>query len=172
MSLVELYSDQRTDVRLVELYSLRRRTESKLRKAGAAPATFVSVLRKENAALSRPEKSLGLARAQGTSGFPVAAKQMRLLFGPRGGAARRGVLVAAAMDVPSDEDTDFEVWVAHRKAKYRGAKKRREDGETRISENEVNGGRSDSEWTTSAIWRRNVQEATSRGVTLRRFRSL
>ena len=60
------------------------------------------------------------ASAQGTLGFPAVTKRMGRLFGPRGGAACQYVLVAADIDASSEEETDFEAWVAYRKVKKMG----------------------------------------------------
>lgn len=65
---------------------------------------------------------------------------MRRLPGPRGGAARRDVSVAADIDVASGRETDSEAWAAHRKAERKGDGRRTEDGDERKSENEINGG--------------------------------
>ena len=92
----------------------------------------------QDAAVSRPDKSLVLAGAPGNSGLPTAAKQMRGLFGPRGSAARQDVLVAADIDVLSGEIADFEAWAAYCKTKKKGGGEKRSDGDVRRSENEVN----------------------------------
>ena len=108
-------ADQTTDVLLVEVDSLRRKVESKLRLGGASPEVFVALLCAQNAALSRSGKSLACGRAQGNLGAPAAAEQMRRPCGPGGGAARPDV-PAADSGVSSDEGADFEVWAAYRKA--------------------------------------------------------
>ena len=100
---------------------------------GASTEAFASVVRIQNASPSRPEKSLILASVQGDTTFPVVAKQMRRIFGPCGGAARQDVLVAADMDAASEEGTDFEASTAYGKAKNRGKRESREDGDGRQS---------------------------------------
>ena len=69
---------------------------------------------------------------QGNLGFPDAAKQMRRLAGPCGGAARQCVLVAADMYAPPEEDATSTVWVAHREAKKNGEKKKRMENRGKI----------------------------------------
>ena len=84
---------------------------------GARPEASASALRMRHAALSRPGKSLVLGSAPGNLGFPSVAKHMRRLFGPRGGAARRDVLVNAGIDASSEDEADSESRAARRKAK-------------------------------------------------------
>ena len=69
-----------------------------------------------DAALSENEKSLALASIRSTVAFPEVASQMRRLFGPRGGAARQDVLVAADLDAASEEE-DFARCAGYCKAK-------------------------------------------------------
>ena len=78
----------------------------------------------QDVALSRSGKSRALTSAQGNLGLPAVAKQTRRLFGPCGGAVRQDVLAAAGWDAASGEGTDFEVWVAHRKAKKKGGEQK------------------------------------------------
>ena len=82
-----------------------------------------SVLRMQNAALTRYEATLVLASLQETLASPEESARMRRSFGPRGYASRQNVPVAADMDAVSGEK-DFEAWVAYRKAK-----RARKDGE-------------------------------------------
>ena len=64
-----------------------------------------------------------LANVQGALYVPIAAKQMRRLLDPCGGARRRDVLAAAGADVRSDEeDPSYEARVAYRKAREKGGK--------------------------------------------------
>ena len=78
-----------------------------MQMGGAFPEAFVSVLSIQNASLSRSDGPLVLVSVQGNRGFTAAARQMRQLFGPRVGAARHDVSIAASMNVSSDEETDF-----------------------------------------------------------------
>ena len=50
------------------------------------------------------------------------------LLGPCRGAPREDVLVAADVDAPSEEETDFEARAAFRKAKQEGGRKRTDYG--------------------------------------------
>ena len=76
---------------------------------------------------------------QGALGSHAVANQMRRLFGPRGGAARRDGSVAADIDVFSGAETDFEGWASYRFAKKTGAQNTREDGDARASKKKVTG---------------------------------
>ena len=63
--------------------------------------------------------------------LPVAAKRMRRLFDPRGGAGRQDVLAAADVDAHSDgEDLSYEAWGANRKAGEKGGNPIKKLGET------------------------------------------
>ena len=59
---------------------------------------------------------MALASMGNTLAFPQAWAQMRRLFGPRGYASRKDVLVAQDTDTVSGEE-DFEEWLARRKDK-------------------------------------------------------
>ena len=61
----------------------------------------------------------------------MCCEEIALTLGPRGGASRQDVLVAEDMGASSEEETDFEAWVAHRKAKKKGGKKKRRGGDAR-----------------------------------------
>ena len=54
---------------------------------------------------------------------------MRLISRLSGAAALQAVQAAADMDASSVEETDFEAWVARRKAKKKGEKKKRGEKE-------------------------------------------
>ena len=47
----------------------------------------------------------------------------RVDSGPRGGAARHDVQFVAYIEAPPEAETDFEAWVAYRKAKKEGGKR-------------------------------------------------
>ena len=55
------------------------------------------------------------------------------------GAARQDVLVAADIDVSSEEKTDFEAWAASHRAIKGDEKKREEDGDTGENTKKVTG---------------------------------
>ena len=68
-------TDRGTDAYMVYSDLLRRRTESRMRVSGApSPEAFVSVLRMQNAALSRSEKSPELPGVEGNLGRPAVAR--------------------------------------------------------------------------------------------------
>ena len=73
---------------------------------GGFPEEFVSILCMRNASLSKNEQSLALASIQGALALTAAAEQMRHHFESCGSAARRDVLVAAAADASSAEESD------------------------------------------------------------------
>ena len=100
---------------------LRRKAESEMRLEGAPPETFASAPCKKNAFLPQSEKSLVLASAQGNLGVPAVARQMRRLFGPRGGAVRQDVLAATDADVSSNGD-DVAARATHREAEQQERK--------------------------------------------------
>ena len=84
---------------------------------GGFPESHATFLRSQDAALPSSEESFVLACAQGNSGAPAVAKEMRRLFGPRGDAARQDVLVAADIAWPWGKETDFDARAAYSKAK-------------------------------------------------------
>ena len=105
---------------LLEFDALRRKAKSRVVMGGAFPDAFVSILCMQNAALSRRGKSTSPASVQGSSDFPIAAKQMRRLFDPCGGPARQDVLTATDWGMESDEeDFHYESCAANREAKRR-----------------------------------------------------
>ena len=68
---------------------LRLKAEPKAQTVGAPIEVFAPLLCMQNASLARPEKSLALTIVQGYFGISAVAQQMRRLFGPCVGAARR-----------------------------------------------------------------------------------
>ena len=115
------------EVVVAEFDVLRHNAESRMRMGTGAPEAFASVLRMQGASLAMSEGYPVLASNQRDVNFPTAAYQMRRLFGPRGGAAREDVCVAADMNWPSGTESDRASRLAHRKAK----KEIREEGERR-----------------------------------------
>ena len=71
-----------------------------------APDEFAPALCMQNNALSKNERTWVLASLHNTLAFPDVSAQMRRLFGPRGYASRQDALVAAEMDMASEE-ADF-----------------------------------------------------------------
>ena len=55
-------------------------------------------------------------------GISAVARQLRRVFGPRGGAARQNALAATDVDANSNGESDFAEWVARRKAKKKSRK--------------------------------------------------
>ena len=120
---------------------LREMAEARMVMGRGFPDEFVSILRMQAAPLSKNGKFLALARIQKKLALPVAAHQMRRLFGPHGNAARQdvyraaraatrrvNVLLAADSDTVSRQE-DYAAWAAFRKAKRRGRRR----GEVRIA---------------------------------------
>ena len=93
----------------------------------------VSILRVQNARLSKNEKSSVLDRIQGALARTAVAKQMRPLFGPCGSAVRRHVLVAVHVELSPEEKNVRAAWLAYRKAKKTEnfARKEESDGKKR-----------------------------------------
>ena len=125
-------TDQTMVVSLAEFDALLRKAESEMQLSESASEAFTSVLRIKNAALSRPEESSVSAIAQGNPGCSAVATQMRRLLGPRGGADRQNVLVAADIGLPSEEKADLEARAAYRKA--RKEKWEKQEGRWRCGE--------------------------------------
>ena len=106
------------------------------------PDESVSARGMQNAALSKNGETLVIVSLQDTLASPAVSAQKRRLFGPCGYASRHDVLVAAGMNASPGEEIDFEAWVAYRKAKKKGGEKKREEGDSRQTENkEIGGGR-------------------------------
>ena len=97
-------ADQTMERYLPEFDGLRRKEEARVIMGGAFPDASVSILRMQNAALSRNGKSLSLASVQRSLDFPTVAKQMRPLCEPRGGSARQAVLAATDSEMESEEE--------------------------------------------------------------------
>ena len=91
----------------------RSKAESEMQRSRAFAEACVSALRTQKAALSQSEKSLAVASAQGKLGFPAAGRQVRILFGPCGGAACQDVPTASNFDASSEGDSDCEAWVEY-----------------------------------------------------------
>ena len=115
-------TDQSMDVSLTE-FDVSREEEARVVIGGGFPDGCVSIRCAQNAARSKNERPPVLASRHNTLAPPEVSSQMRRLFGPRGNAARRGVLLAADSDTASGEE-DFTALVAYRKAK----KAKREGG--------------------------------------------
>ena len=109
-------TDQTMDNYLMEFDALQEKAGARMFMESGFPDEFASVLRMHKAAPSTSGKSQALVIIRNILAFPEAASQMRRLFGPRGGAARRDALVAADMDMAS-EAGNFAAWAANRRAK-------------------------------------------------------
>ena len=111
---------------LLESYVLRHVADSRVQIGGGSPGAFISALCMQNASFTKSEESPVFDGTQGSVNYTTAARQMRRLFGSRGGAARQGILVAAATDVSSETKKSKEFV-------------RREDGHAKKGENKGNG---------------------------------
>ena len=109
-------TEQTMDTYIMEFEMLRGKAESRLLLGSGFLNAFVSVLRMQNAALSKNEKTMALASLGDTLGFPQASAQIRRLSGLCEYASRQDVMVEQDMDTATEEE-DFEVWIAYRKAK-------------------------------------------------------
>ena len=92
-----------------------------------SPEQFISILRMDDAALSRQEKPLVMASCHKSLRFEDASANMPRLFGLRGGGSRQDALLTEEAAESPLSDTDLDVLAAYRKAnKNRGrARKRR-----------------------------------------------
>ena len=79
-------TDPMTDVFLVEIDLPRGKADSRMQMGGAFSGAVGYAPCLQDAALSRPGKSLALASAKASLGFPAVARQMRQPCGPYGGA--------------------------------------------------------------------------------------
>ena len=86
-------SDNSTDERTVGFDLLRSKSESKTEMGAGSPEQFVSILRMNNAGLSRHGGSLVMASWQNCLMFEEASAHMRRLFGSRRNEGRQGVLL-------------------------------------------------------------------------------
>ena len=133
-------TDQTAERYLLEFDVTRGEAEGRAIMGGAFPDGFVSILRMRNSSLSRTEKSLLLAGAQGSLGLPLVAKQMLRSFDPCGGPARWDVLTATDWDMDSDEgDSSRDDWAAYRKAKNRQKGSRRGTSNASKGANKIKG---------------------------------
>ena len=108
---------------LVRLDLLHRKAESKIKTGWVFPQVLAPALCMQNASLSRSEKSLVLACVPGNSGVSAVARQMRPLFGSRGGAIREDFSAATDVEVISNDESDFAPWLAYNKAKNKKERK-------------------------------------------------
>ena len=100
------------DVSLVELDVLRRGAPPEKTDGGSLPRCMsVRTLHAQRVIISVREV-ISLVQCPGQPCSPAAARQIPRLSVPRGGAARQGVLVAAEMNEPPEEEPDYGAWVA------------------------------------------------------------
>ena len=117
-------TDKQMDTFLMSFHMLRDTAESRMVIGSGFPDEFASALWMRNGASAKNEKSPAPASVRSAPALPEVSSHMRRLFGPRGSAARHGVLAAADVDAVSEEE-DFEAWAAYRKARK---EKRKEPG--------------------------------------------
>ena len=84
---------QSVDEYIAEYDLPRKKAESIMEMGAGFPGQFVSILRMDNAALSRREKSLVMASCHDSLRFEGASASTRELFGSRGGGRRQGALL-------------------------------------------------------------------------------
>ena len=94
-----------------------------------------------DASLSRSEKSAVVASVQGNLGVSAAARQIRRLLRPRGGAAREDVSAAGDVDSNSNDQDDFAAWDAYRKARKNDKGNAKVGGATKMEGEVKEGGR-------------------------------
>ena len=82
----------------VRFNPLWRKAEARALTGGAPPETFVSKLLMRNTSLSRTDRVLAWASAQGSSAVDAAGRRMRRVFGPMGNVGRQDVLLVKGLD--------------------------------------------------------------------------
>ena len=100
-----------------------------MQMGGGSPEASVSALRVQIASLAKSEECLVSASFHGNVNFSTAATKMRRLPGSYRGAVRQDVLVAADVDMSSEEGSDHAAWLAYRRAQKKKGRARREDGD-------------------------------------------
>ena len=98
------------------------------------PEQFVSISTVNNAGLPRQVKSLVMASSQKRLKFEGASAHMRRLFGSRGDRGRQDGVLTGEGNGSQGGDEDLEAWVAYRKAKERGAGKKKQNSTPRRGE--------------------------------------
>ena len=101
----------------------RRKAESKVEMGAGFPGQFVSILRMDDAALSRHEELLVMASCRECLKFEDVSANMRRLFGSRGGGSRQDALSAEVTAESLGSDEDLDILAAYRKANKQGAGK-------------------------------------------------
>ena len=110
-----------------------------MQMGGRFPEAFVSILRMQNAAMSGREKSLATASVQGGLEFLDVAKQMRRLFGARGGVASQDLLLAAVAYLSLNSAKDNDAWVVYGKAKKQSGRRSKGESRARTGKDKVKG---------------------------------
>ena len=101
---------------LLEFDILRTAAEKQIQPGLQLPDSFISILRTQNALLSKNEKPLVMAAVQCYLDFPLLAKQMRQISQPVGGVHKEDILnISADAGGTDDEDLSYMAWVAFRK---------------------------------------------------------
>ena len=107
-------TDQTPGAPSPEFDVLRHKAAERMATGGGFPEEFVSFLCMQNVSLSKNDKSLALARIQGTLAFTTVTKQMRRLLGCCRSEARLDALIAADANSFSNEGSEDAAWIAHR----------------------------------------------------------
>ena len=79
---------------LMKFDFMRRKAESRTQSGEPFPKARVSILRTQNASLSRADKSLGSLMKRGGFGIAAVPSQMRRSFGPMSIRVRQDVVLA------------------------------------------------------------------------------
>ena len=109
------------------------------------PKAFASILRTQNAALARQEKSRVLASAQRGLKFMDVTATVRRLFGSCGGADRQDMLGTADAHGPLGRETEQEACATYKKAKTRSGSQN-DGGMRQCGERQSDRGWSNMEW--------------------------
>lgn len=132
-------TDQTTREYSVQFDGLCRIAESKMQIDGAFTEAFVSVLRMQNAAPKRSDRSPTLASVQGNAVFPAVARQMGRLSGPCGDRMfwrRMRMRFPTMTTIPQ---RGLRTARRNRKAKQKGENAKREEGEPEKGHMRLNG---------------------------------
>ena len=94
----------------------------------SCPDQFASILRMDNAALSRHEKSLVVASYYESLRFGYASANLRRLLGSRASGSRRDALLSEEAAEPRASNEDLDILSARGKPKEQGVGKKEEEG--------------------------------------------
>ena len=138
-------TDQSIKEYIAEYDLLLRKAESEMEMEAGFQEQFAPILRTDNAALSRYEKSLVMAGCRRSLRLEDASANMRRLSGSRGSGRRRDALLAEKAVEPNESDAELDISAENRKAKKtRGGEE--EGGPSKKGRGRGHRGRTNTEW--------------------------